>query len=147
MFIVLVRSSFTVKTNGNSAAGQSTSFFSTPADSSGITLLWAWRADRVLLRCLNWLRDERGDVPGCLGFGPRFLQKTQISKPINKPILPGSKGNPVPFTQPGAHPAPIRHLFTGMPAVAIDMHFDIRDPGMDHCGKVFIIRYRMATLT
>ena len=54
-----------------------------------------------------WLGDKSSDVPGSLGFDAGLLQKAEVTKPFDEPVLPGSKRDAVAVGQAAGHAASV----------------------------------------
>jgi len=86
-------------------------------------------------------------VAGCFGFQARFLQKAEISEPIDEPILPGPKWDPIAVRQTPTHATPIRQWIARVATIPVKVDFHIRNAGLKH-GRVVIQRPEsMATIT
>src|SRR5438132_9950975 len=98
-----------------------------------------WKPKQVLLGTRSrGLSGECGDVTRSLGLDSRFLEETQITKPINEAVLPFADGNAIAIRQACRHSAAVRHRFARMTAIAIDVHLDIWNGGVEHRGKIFV---------
>src|SRR5262245_11981838 len=85
-----------------------------------------------------WLRKKGRRVAGRFRFNARFLQKTKIAEPIDVPILPFAERDVVAIGQARCHARAVWQRIARMTSVAVNMHFNIRDSGLKHRGKIFV---------
>src|SRR5262249_40381302 len=84
------------------------------------------------------LAEKGRSIVGGLGFYARFLQETQVAKPVDEAVLPFAEGNPVAVGQAGSHPGTIAQRVARMATVTVDVHFYIWNPGLEHGSEVFV---------
>src|SRR5262245_7876434 len=90
------------------------------------------------LRCSPALPATRRLAHVCRNVARGFrlhstlLQKSQVTKPVDETVLPFPKRYPVPICQPRGHAGPVAHRVPRMPPVAVNVHFNIRNAGLEH---------------
>ena len=94
------------------------------------TVAWpaTTKADSAALRLLY----VSVHVLGRPGFNTGFLQKSEVAKPVDEPVLPGPVRDAVPVRQPAAHPV------ARMAAIAVNVHFNVGHAGPQHRAKIIV---------
>src|SRR5882724_8881858 len=94
------------------------------------TAAWpaATKADSAALRLLY----VSVHVLGRPGFNTGFLQKSEVAKPVDEPVLPGPVRDAVPVRQTAAH------AVAGMAAVAVNVHFNVGHASPQHSAKIIV---------
>src|ERR1043166_3665472 len=102
--------------------------------------LFCFRRRRAATAAAAWrrLRQERGEVAGCPGFDAGLLHESEIAKPIDETVLPFSKRRAIAIRQSATHAAAVTQGIARMTAIAVYVHFDVGNSGLQRGRQIFV---------
>ena len=66
-------------------------------------------------------------IPGRLGHDAGLLQETEISEPVDEPLLPRAERDAIAVRQPRGHPGTVGQRIPRVTSVAVDVPYPIGD--------------------